>query len=407
MWWFKQSLPNRIFICIILGIVLGMVFGPKVEAIKPIGDIFVRLVSMMVILLVTPALISGMGVMQDPKKIGRVGIKIVVLFVLTTIVAGVFAIFLGNVFRPGSGIEMAPPEGYVYNKPTQTLKDVLMNIVPKNPVEAFAKGDLLSILFVVLFFGIVLAGLGEKGATMQRFFAEWTDVSMKMLQAIMELAPYAAGALIAFSVGVHGPRILGPLGKFVGLVWLGELLIIIEYVFMLLANGISPRKFVRHISGPAMISFSTCSSMATLGSNVEATKRMGVPDAIATFGITLGNVINMDGTALYQVLAVLFVSQIYGVNLPLSSQIMAVILATVVTISLVGVPGAGTASLGLILLSLGLPVEGVGLVLAVDRLCDMPRTMLNCIGDSMCSIIAAKSEGELDPESPILMGNKS
>lgn len=407
MWWFKQSLPNRIFICIILGIVLGMVFGPKVEAIKPIGDIFVRLVSMMVILLVTPALISGMGVMQDPKKIGRVGIKIVVLFVLTTIVAGVFAIFLGNVFKPGSGIEMAPPEGYVYNKPTQTLKDVLMNIVPKNPVEAFAKGDLLSILFVVLFFGIVLAGLGEKGATMQRFFAEWTDVSMKMLQAIMELAPYAAGALIAFSVGVHGPRILGPLGKFVGLVWLGELLIIIEYVFMLLANGISPRKFVRHISGPAMISFSTCSSMATLGSNVEATKRMGVPDAIATFGITLGNVINMDGTALYQVLAVLFVSQIYGVNLPLSSQIMAVILATVVTISLVGVPGAGTASLGLILLSLGLPVEGVGLVLAVDRLCDMPRTMLNCIGDSMCSIIAAKSEGELDPESPILMGNKS
>ena len=407
MWWFKQSLPNRIFICIILGVVLGMVFGPKVEAIKPIGDIFVRLVSMMVILLVTPALISGMGVMQDPKKIGRVGIKIVVLFVLTTIVAGVFAIFLGNVFKPGSGIEMAPPEGYVYNKPTQTLKDVLMNIVPKNPVEAFAKGDLLSILFVVLFFGIVLAGLGEKGATMQRFFAEWTDVSMKMLQAIMELAPYAAGALIAFSVGVHGPRILGPLGKFVGLVWLGELLIIIEYVFMLLANGISPRRFVKHISGPAMISFSTCSSMATLGSNVEATKRMGVPDAIATFGITLGNVINMDGTALYQVLAVLFVSQIYGVSLPVSSQIMAVVLATVVTISLVGVPGAGTASLGLILLSLGLPVEGVGLVLAVDRLCDMPRTMLNCIGDSMCTIIAAKSEGELDPESPILMGSKS
>lgn len=407
MWWFKQSLPNRIFICIVLGVVLGMVFGPKVQAIKPIGDIFVRLVSMMVILLVTPALISGMGVMQDPKKIGRVGIKIVVLFVLTTIVAGVFAIFLGNVFKPGSGIEMAPPEGYVYNKPTQTLKDVLMNIVPKNPVEAFAKGDLLSILFVVLFFGIVLAGMGEKGATMQKFFAEWTDVSMKMLQAIMELAPYAAGALIAFSVGVHGPRILGPLGKFVGLVWLGELLIIIEYVLMLLANGVSPRKFVKHISGPAMISFSTCSSMATLGSNVEATKRMGVPDAIATFGITLGNVINMDGTALYQVLAVLFVSQIYGVNLPLSSQIMAVVLATVVTISLVGVPGAGTASLGLILLSLGLPVEGVGLVLAVDRLCDMPRTMLNCIGDSMCTIIAAKSEGELDPESPILMGSKS
>lgn len=407
MWWFKQSLPNRIFICIILGVVLGMVFGPKVEVIKPIGDIFIRLVSMMVILLVTPALISGMGVMQDPKKIGRVGIKIVVLFVLTTVIAGVFAIFLGNVFKPGSGIDMAPPEGYVYNKPTQTMKDLLMNIVPKNPVEAFAKGDLLSILFIVLFFGIALAGLGEKGATMQKFFAEWTDVSMRMLQAIMELAPYAAGALIAFSVGVHGPRILGPLGKFVGLVWLGELLIIIEYVLMLVANGISPQKFAKHIIEPAMISFTTCSSMATLASNVKCTKRMGVPEAIATFGVTLGNVINMDGTALYQVLAVLFVAQIYGVALPVSSMIMAVVLATVVTISLVGVPGAGTASLGLILLSLGLPVEGVGLVLAVDRLCDMPRTMLNCIGDSMCTIIAAKSEGELDPKSPILAGSKS
>lgn len=404
-WWSKQSLANKIFIFIIIGVVAGLVFGAKVTVVKPIGDIFIRLVQMMVILLIVPALINGMSVIDDPKKIGRVGVKIAVIFVLTTVVAGIMALILGNVTGPGNGFSMALPEGFKYVKPDQTIRDVLVGIVPKNPVAAFADGNLLSILFIVLFFGLVLANVAKKNSVLQNFFAEWTDVSMAMLQGIMKLAPYGAGALIAYSVGVYGPKVLGPLGLFVGVVYLGEILILVEYTIIMIANKINPIKFYKGITEPAMVSFSTCSSMATLAANVNATERMGVPNGIATFGITLGNVINMDGTALYQALAVIFVSQVYGIELALSTQVMVVVMASLVTISMVGVPGAGTATLGILLMAAGLPVEGLGLVLAVDRICDMPRTMNNCIGDSLVTIISAKSEGLLASDSPLLKGN--
>ena len=346
--------------------------------------------------------------MEDPKRIGRVGFRIVVFFLVTTIIGGGIGLLLGNVFRPGSGVQMRPPEGFEYKQPEQKITDVLVNIIPKNPVEAFAKMDLLAILFVVLFFGVVLASLGKKTETLQKVFAEWTDVSLKMLEAIMQLAPYGAGALIAFSIGIYGPRVLGPLGKLVLVVWLGQLLILIEYALIMLVNGVSPIKFLRTVSEPAMVAMSTCSSMAALASNVRATKKMGVPHAIATFGITLGNVVHMDGTALYQALAVLFVAQTYGLQVPAAGQIMTVVMAALVTISLVGIPGAGSATLGILLMAVGLPVEGVGLVLAVDRLCDMPRTMNNIIGDAVCTLLAAKSEGMLEKaQETVMIGDKT
>ncbi len=400
--WTQMSLPNRILFFIVLGVIAGLVLGPNAQKLKPVGDVFVRLVQMMVILLVTPALISGMAELEDPKKIGRVGVKIAVIFILTTVVAGVLALLLGNILGPGRGFEMALPEGFKYTKPTQTMMDVFVGIVPKNPIAAFAQGNLLSILFVVLFMGFALASLKDTGRVMRSFFAEWTQLSMKMLSWIMELAPFGAGALLAYSVGVHGPKVLGPLGLFVLVVYLGEILILVEYTFIMLFSGINPVRFFKTMIKPMMISFTTCSSMATLAVNVEATEEMGVPNGVATFGITLGNVINMDGTALYQALAVLFVAQVYGLSLPLASQIMVVFMASVVTISMVGVPGAGTATLGLLLMAVGLPVEGIGLVLAVDRICDMPRTMNNVIGDSMVTVLSAKTEGLLAKDSILL-----
>lgn len=403
--WTQMSLPNRILIFIVIGVVAGLIMGPDAQKLKPIGDIFVRLVMMMVILLVTPALISGMAELEDPKKIGRVGIKITVIFILTTVIAGIMALLLGNILGPGRGLEMALPEGFKYTKPTQTMMDVLTGVVPRNPVAAFAEGNLLSILFVVLFMGFALSAIGEKGRVMRNFFAEWTQLSMKMLAWIMELAPFGAGALIAYSVGVHGPKVLGPLGFFVLVVYIGEVLILVEYTLIMLVTGLNPVKFFRTMIKPMMVSFTTCSSMATLPVNVEATERMGVPNGVATFGITLGNVINMDGTALYQALAVLFVSQVYALPLSLADQVMVVFMASVVTISMVGVPGAGTATLGLLLMAVGLPVEGIGLVLAVDRICDMPRTMNNVIGDSMVTIVSAKTEKLLEPGSILLKGN--
>jgi Na+/H+-dicarboxylate symporter len=282
------------------------------------------------------------------------------------------------------------------------MLDVLVGVVPRNAFGALSASNLLAVLFVVLFAGAGVIAMGEKAKLLKSFFAEWTELSMKLLMWTMELAPFGAGALMAWSVGVHGPKVLGPLALFVVVVYIGELLILVEYAGILLASGLRPFRFFRMVSEPALVSFTTCSSMATLGVNVKATEKMGVPEGVATFGITLGNVVNMDGTALYQALAVLFVSQAYNISLDLSSQIMVVFMATVVTISLVGVPGAGTASLGLLLIAVGLPVEAIGLILAVDRICDMPRTMNNIIGDSMSVVVSAKWWKLLSPQSELL-----
>jgi len=394
-WWFKQPISNQIFIAIIIGVIAGLIFGPKIAVVKPIGDIFVSLILMMVILLIVPALITGMYGIRDTAKIGRVGIKIVVFFITTTIFAGAMAIVLANVLGPGRGLSMSPPEGFVYTKPAQTIVDVLINIVPRNAVQAFATGNLLSILFVVVFFGMAMIILSKttKMDTLAHFFEEWSKVSLLMLSHIIKLAPYGAAALIAYSIGVYGAKVIGPLGFFVVVVYLGEILILIEYTILMLLFKIAPAKFYKIVRDPAMIAFTTCSSMASLGVNVQATEKMGVPRGIATFGVTLGNVIHMDGTALYQAIAVIFISQVYGLPLTIYQQIMVVVMATLVTISLVGVPGAGTATLGILLMAVGLPVEGIGLVLAVDRICDMPRTMNNVIGDALVTLIAAKTEG--------------
>jgi len=399
--WTKISLPNRILIFMVIGIILGLILGPQAEKIKFIGDIFVNLIKMMVLFLIIPALITGMNKMDDPKKIGGVGVMMTLIFVLTTIFAGAMALIMMNVIGAGYGLEMAP-SGYERAVPDQTIIDVLKNIVPSNAFAAMAQGKLLSILFVVIFTGAGLVAIKGKGNVLKDFFSQWAELSFKLLGWIMELAPYGAGALIAWSVGVHGPKVLGPLALFVVIVYAGEILILIEYTVIMLLTKMRPIKFFKAIYEPALVAFTTCSSMATLAANVRATKNMGVDEGAATFGITLGNVINMDGTCLYQTLAVIFISQAYGVPLSLTLQLTVVIMASLVTISLVGIPGAGTATLVVILTVVGLPVEAIGLILAVDRICDMPRTMNNNIGDAMVTFISAKRFKMVDPESPII-----
>lgn len=399
-WWFKLSVANQVFIFIIIGALAGLIFGPSIAFVKPIGDIFVSLILMMVILLIVPALIHGLLSVKDTAKIGRIGIKIIVFFLITTIIAGLGGLVLANVLGPGRGISMEAPEGFEYTPPEGDLVKVFLTIVPRNVVQALAEGNLLSILFVVLLFASALIAVSKKTNidTLASFFEQWTTVSLKMLEWIIKLAPYGAGALIAWSVGVYGPSVIGPLVGFLGVVYLGEFLLLGLYVVIMGIFRVDPLKFFSIIKEPAMVAFATCSSMATLSLNIAATTKLGVPRGIATFGITLGNVVHMDGTALYQVISVLFISQVYNMPLPLTLQLLTVVMAALVVISLVGVPGVGTATLGIILLAVGLPLEGIGLILAVDRLADMPRTMNNNIGDALVTYISAKTEGLIGTE---------
>ncbi len=400
--WKNLSLATKILIMMILGVIAGIAFGAQMTVLKPLGDMFITAVMMMVIILIAPALISGFTSVDNPADLGKTGAKILVIFAIMTLLGGSLGLILANVLQPGAGLSIIPPEGFKPRESNQAFIDVLINIVPRNPVMAFAQGNLLQILFVAVLFACVMAVTAKKTSVLKRFFDEWTEIAMGMLNLIMKTAPYATFCLIAWAVGVNGPKIIGGLAVFVAGIWVGEFCLVAVNALLIRSFGMSITVFFKNMSEVMLVAFSTCSSMASLGVNLKAVQKLGVPKGIGTFGITLGNVVNMGGTTLYQVFAVIFLAQVYGVNLSITTQIQVLITAAMVTVSLVGVPGSGAITIAMLLPVAGLPVEGLGFILAIDRIVDMPRTMNNVLGDATATIVAAKIDGHLHQDSVLL-----
>lgn len=405
--WNKLNLATQILISMALGVLAGLIFGEKMASVKPLGDMFIAAIQMMVILVITPSMISGFMSVESPKDIGRTGIKIVGLFAVLTIFAGAMALILVNLMKPGLGMTIQVPEGYVYKAASQSVIEMITGIIPRNPVKAFADGNLLQILFITILFAAVMSMMGKKNGVLKNFFDELADVGMNMLGFIMKFAPYGTFALIGWAVGVNGPKILGPLAFFLVCVWIGEIIILLLNVTLVGLSGMRPFVFLKNMMEVILIAISTCSSLASLGVNLKAVERMGVPKGIGTFGITLGNTVNQAGTAFYQAFAVVFLAQAYGVDLSITAQISVMLTAAIVTVSLVGVPGAGAATIGILLLSAGLPVEGLGIILGIDRVIDMIRTANNVVGDAASTIIACKIDGLLAEDSVLLPKNKN
>jgi Na+/H+-dicarboxylate symporter len=403
----KIRLHTKIFIGLILGIVIGLVFGEKAKVIEPVGTIFIRLITMIVVPLVLVSLMLGTASLGDIRKLGRIGIKTIVYFTITTMVAISIGLLLANIVKPGYGLnEEVRAELYKsYESKAQiglqrmeekpSAIEVLVNIVPTNPIKSLVEGNMLQVIFLALLFGTVITIIKkEKSEHLIKFLDSLNDAIIQVVHVAMRLAPYGVLALIASVIGQYGVNILVTLFKY-SLVVIGGLLIYtlsMNSLTVRFLGRLNPIRFFKAGREAMIIAFSTSSSNAALPISLECVEHIGVPRQYSSFVIPLGATINMDGTALYQGVAAVFIAQIYGIPLSLTNQITIVLMATLASVGAAGVPGAGIITLAMVLKQIGVPLEGIALILGVDRILDMCRTTTNIVGDMACSTFIMASE---------------
>lgn len=377
---------------------------------KPLGDLFIRLLNMIAVPLVLASLIVGAASLSDLKHIAKIGGKTIGFYALTAIMAITIGLVLANVIHPGSSM---PPETRdrlmetfqdeaktrIDQNISMNIVDFLVNIVPKNPFKAIADGDFLQIVFFAIMIGIFLTQIPkDKSATVINFFSGISEAMIVLVEKVMYIAPYAVFTLIAATVSEFGFNILQTLLLYSITVILGlAILTFIEYPLLLKAfTKMSVIDFFKTQRQVIAVAFSTSSSAATLPVTMEiCEKKLGVPNKIASFVLPLGTTVNMDGTALYQAVAAMFIAQVYGFDLNLTQQLTIVLTATLAAIGTAPVPGIGLIMLIIVLKSIGVPEEGIALIIGVDRLLDMCRTVPNVIADSLACVVIAKSEKSL------------
>ena len=398
-----MSLPMQMAIGMAAGILVGMLcqnttLGPTVF--KPLGDIFIRLIRMVVVPLVFATLVAGAAGIRDTSKLGRVATKTLLYYLITTAAAVAIGLVLANVFQPGVGLNLAT-EGLKATQVTPpALKDTLMNLIPLNPVEAMSKGAMLQLIVFAIIFGFGISAIGERGHIVYRFFDAVGDTMIKVTGFVMLYAPIGVFGLMAYTVTQHGLSVLLPLGKVIFLMYFScFLLILLVYVPLLKwVIGMPALRFFKGLLEPLMVAFSTCSSAAALPANMACTERMGASKTVASFGIPLGNTINMNGTAVYMGVTTIFVAEVFGIPMPLETQLTVIVMSILAAVGSMGVPGAGLIMISIIFTQVGIPLEGVALVAGIDRILDMARTPMNVMGDSLGAILVSKLEGDYDPE---------
>ncbi|HSG53432.1 MAG TPA: dicarboxylate/amino acid:cation symporter [Rheinheimera sp.] len=362
------------------------------------GEIFIASLKMLVVPLVFVSLVCGTCSLSDTSALGRLGGKTIALYLITTAIAISLAIFAALLIGPGEGVQMQTDTSF---NPSQApaLSQVFINIFPSNPIESMAKGNMLQIIVFAVLFGLAMAMSGKAGERLSAVFNDLSDVIMKLVTLLMNLAPYGVFFLMAKLFTTLGFETIVSLGKYFGVV-LAVLLFhgFVSYSVILKAlTGLNPFIFLRKMQDAALFGFSTSSSNATMPITMETvTKKLGVKNSVASFTVPLGATINMDGTAIMQGVATVFIAQVFAVDLTLSDYIMVILTATLASIGTAGVPGVGLIMLAMVLQQVGLPVEGIALIIGVDRLLDMTRTAVNVTGDAMVSCIVGKSEKAFD-----------
>lgn len=406
----KLSLTARIVIGMFAGIAVGMllqVLFPDNQLVEGyltkglfhvVGQIFISALQMLVVPLVFVSLVVGTCSLSDPSKLGRLGGKAVGLYLITTAVAISIAIGFAVLVQPGAGIELNTDDTY-QAQAAPSLAQVIIDLFPKNPFDAFADGNMLQVIVFALLFGIAMALVGKSGDRLKGLFEDFNEVIMKLVIILMNLAPYGVFALMAKLFTETEFETIYSLGKYFLLV-LGVLILhgVVTYSLILKSlTGLSPVMFLRKMREVMIFGFSTASSNATMPITLETvTKRLGVHNSVGSFTVPLGATINMDGTAIMQGVATVFIAQAYLIDLTIVDYAMVVLTATLASVGTAGVPGVGLIMLSMVLAQVGLPVEGIALIIGVDRLLDMTRTAVNVTGDAMVSIIVARSEGAFD-----------
>jgi len=397
----KLSLPVKIFIGLVLGIVVGLIFQSSPEVaityIKPLGVLFLNLIKMVIVPLVLSSLVVGSASTGDVGKLGRIGIKTLAYFLITTALAVTLGLFFANILQPGLGLSI-PLDATAEAGEIPSMLDTLLNIVPTNPIQAMAEANMLQIIIFALFLGISITLVGDKAKPFFDFFDSMAEVCYKIVAIIMEFGPIGVFGLIAPVVAEHGASALLPLLKVIIAVYLSCIVhaVLVYSGAVYLFTKMNPIMFFKGAAPAMMLAFTTSSSSGTLPITMKCTEEnLGVPKSISSFVLPLGATINMDGTALYQGVCALFVAQVYGLDLNLAQQMTVVLTATLASIGTAGVPGGGLIMLTMVLQSVGLPLEGVALIGGIDRILDMARTCVNTTGNMACAVVIASTEGEL------------
>jgi Na+/H+-dicarboxylate symporter len=404
----KMPLANKVFIALITGIAFGLIahgFFPTQFndffvkwILTPVGNVFLRGIKMIVVPLVLCSLISGAASMGDIKKLGRVGGKILSYYVLTTALAVTIALIFANLFDPGMGLSIPLPTEYKAAE-VPFIMDVFTNMIPTNPIESLVKGDMLQIIIFAILFGVSITLIGEPAKPLLGVINQANDIMIKIIGIVMLVAPYGVFALISKVLIAQGLDLLLPLLKYTFIilfVLLIQMLLVYGSALKILGK-VNPIKFYKKFWTVMVVAFSTSSSNATIPVNLDTCqKKLGVPESISSFTIPLGATVNMDGTAIMQGVAAIFIAQLFSVDLGFTQQLLIILTATLASIGTAGVPGAGIVMLAMVLQQVGIPLEGIAIVLSVDRIIDMCRTVVNITGDAVGTVIVTNSEKELD-----------
>jgi Na+/H+-dicarboxylate symporter len=379
----------------------SVIHGLIVEGVFYVGGaVFMASLKLLVVPLVFVSLVCGTAALEDVSRLGRIGGKTLGLYLCTTAIAICLALTAATLIQPGSDFDLVYDSQFMA-KEAPGLAETLINIFPSNPVRAMAEGNMLQIIVFSVLFGFAMTMSGEPGKRLLGVFEDLNRVVLRMVTVLMEVAPYGVFCLLGKVFALQGIDAFEHMISYFVVV-LGVLLLHACLVYPLLLKtlaGLDPRTFLRKLRAPISFAFSTASSGATIPVTLETVeKRLGVSNTVASFSIPLGATINMDGTAIMQGVATGFIAQAYGIDLTATDYLMVVLTATLASIGTAGVPGVGLIMLAMVLRQVNLPVEGIGLIIGVDRLLDMVRTAVNITGDATISCVVAHGEGELDQE---------
>lgn len=391
----------KILIALALGILVGLLMrwqGIDTEFFKPVGDIFLRLINMIIVLLVLSSMTVGITSIHDPQKLGRVGLKSLILYLSTTIISIGIGIIFAKVSRIGTGMGLVPMTEVVL-RDTPSLGDTILQVIPYNPIASLAEGNVLQIIVFALFLGISINFAGERGRPLLMFLESLADVMYRLTSIVMEFSPIGVFAIMAWVTGKYGYETLYELGYFLGTYYLAcvvQLFVIFCGILYFLAK-LNPIPFFKGMGDAIMVAFSTSSSSATLPVSMHCVQEnLGVSKNITSFVLPLGSTVNMNGAALYQGMAIIFIANAYSIELGWQQIVTLVTVATLSAIGAAGIPSSGYLMLAAVASSVGLPVEGVALLAGIDRIREMVSTIVNVLGDAVCAVYIAKQEGELD-----------
>lgn len=402
-----MNLSYQIFASLILSVIVGLALGDSAAGwvnawIAPIGNMFINLIKMVIVPVVFCSLVVGMTSMGDMKKLGRIGVKTLAIYMVTTAIAIVIGFAIAGIIQPGIGMAL-PTEAAPKIKEAPSFMQVLVNMIPSNPIASMAKADILPIIIFALFVGAGIISVGGKRAeTLTAFFDASAEVCYRIIGMVMRTAPIGVFCLLLPVVVKNGPKVLLPLLTVIACSAIGSAIhaVVVYSGMTAVAAHMSPIKFFKGMSEAMVIAFTTCSSAGSLPINMKnIQEKLGVRKDIASFVLPLGATINMDGTALYMGVCSIFIANVFGIPLTFDQMITIILTGTLASIGTAGVPGAGLIMLAMVLQSVGLPVEGLALVAGIDRVLDMFRTTLNITGDAAVAIVVNATEKDNPPAS--------